>query len=404
MARRNTLIAALLVAVMAGHAVLLQWLASQAREQAALRLMPTPMFTRLLQPQAPAPPPEAAAAPKARVPRAPAVIQSVAPSAPREITSTVAKPDVASPPGTDAAALVPVAPEDIGASEPEAPEAPIAAEAPAVDATTPTPSSSLGTTTSTATAVATATASATATGTATATPGASSPATATPTTAAASTPVTQAALDSWPVDTRLNYSVGGYYRGDLHGTARVQWQRQGDRYQTRIDIDLGVITQVMTSQGEVTQNGLSPRAYEESRTGKRRSVVLQDSQIVLSDGKQVPRPEGVQDTASQFVELSHRFASGQLALEVGRSVSFWMARPGGVDLWTYDVVRKEMLQTPRLGAVEAFHLKPRPLAHPRGNITAEMWFAPSLQYLPIRIRVSTGDAHVDLFVDKIEQR
>jgi len=48
--------------------------------------------------------------------------------------------------------------------------------------------------------------------------------------------------------------------------------------------------------------------------------------------------------------------------------------------------------------------KPRPLANPRGNITAEMWFAPSLQYLPVRIRVATGDAHVDLFVEKIEQR
>ena len=58
-----------------------------------------------------------------------------------------------------------------------------------------------------------------------------------------------------------------------------------------------------------------------------------------------------------------------------------------------------------LGPVEAFHLKPRPLANPRGNITAEMWFAPSLQYLPVRIRVAMGDAtYVDLMVDKIEQR
>ena len=34
-----------------------------------------------------------------------------------------------------------------------------------------------------------------------------------------------------------------------------------------------------------------------------------------------------------------------------------------------------------------------------------MWFAPSLQYLPVRIRVNMGDeAYVDLMVDKIEQR
>jgi hypothetical protein len=161
---------------------------------------------------------------------------------------------------------------------------------------------------------------------------------------------------------------------------------------------------VMTSQGVVTEQGLAPSAYEEARAGKRRTTLLQDDKVILSDGSQVPRPDGVQDTASQFVELSHRFASGQLPLEVGRSVGFWMARPGGVDFWVYDVVDKEVLQTPQFGPVEAFHLKPRPVAAARGSVTAEMWFAPSLQYLPVRIRVTTGDAWLDLLVEKIEQR
>ena len=69
-----------------------------------------------------------------------------------------------------------------------------------------------------------------------------------------------------------------------------------------------------------------------------------------------------------------------------------------------DIVEKEVLQTPQLGAVEAFHLRPRPLTNPRGNITAEFWFAPTLQYLPVRILVNAGDARLDLLVDKIEQR
>ena len=34
-----------------------------------------------------------------------------------------------------------------------------------------------------------------------------------------------------------------------------------------------------------------------------------------------------------------------------------------------------------------------------------MWFAPSLQYLPVRIRVNMGEStYVDLMVEKIEQR
>ena len=46
-----------------------------------------------------------------------------------------------------------------------------------------------------------------------------------------------------------------------------------------------------------------------------------------------------------------------------------------------------------------------PLANPRGNITVEMWLAPSLQYLPAKIRIVMGDeAWLDLMVDHIEQR
>ncbi len=183
-------------------------------------------------------------------------------------------------------------------------------------------------------------------------------------------------------------------------------EREGDRYQVRLDVSIHpFITQVITSQGEVTPDGLVPRAYEESRPGKRRTARFGEQVLTLDNGKTVPRPPGVQDAASQFVELAQRFATGKERLEVGRTVTVWLARPGGLDEWTYDIVGREMLRTPNLGEVEAFHLKPRPLANARGNITAEMWFAPSLQYLPVRIKVIMGsEAYLDLIVDQIEQK
>jgi hypothetical protein len=73
-------------------------------------------------------------------------------------------------------------------------------------------------------------------------------------------------------------------------------------------------------------------------------------------------------------------------------------------LWTYDVVAEDTLQTPELGPVQAFHLRPRPISNPRGVITAELWFAPALQYLPVRVRISLGSENfVDLMVERIEQ-
>ena len=47
----------------------------------------------------------------------------------------------------------------------------------------------------------------------------------------------------------------------------------------------------------------------------------------------------------------------------------------------------------------------RRLDKPRGPLTAEMWFAPSLQYLPVRIRITQSeDTYLDLLVETIEQR
>jgi hypothetical protein len=149
---------------------------------------------------------------------------------------------------------------------------------------------------------------------------------------------------------------------------------------------------------------LQPQAYEEQRNGRPRGLRIGEREILLANGNVIAKPPDVQDTASQFVELAHRFATGRDRLEVGNAVTFSMARPGAVDLWTYDIVEREVLAT-KLGPIEAFHLKPRPIANPRGNITAEMWFAPALQYLPVRIRVNMGDeAQVDLLVEAIDQK
>ena len=223
--------------------------------------------------------------------------------------------------------------------------------------------------------------------------------------ASAASAAEPAFLASWPSDTRLSYKLGGNYRGELHGDARVLWQREGTRYHTAVEMSAGLLASLsFTSQGDITAGGLRPEVYEENVRGRRRSVRLGED-VRLNNGTRVPRPDAVQDTASQFVELGHRFATGQVQLVPGAQVNFSMARPGGIDDWTYDVIGEEVLHLPRLGAVTTYHLKPRPLSKPRGPYTAEIWYAPSLQYLPVRIRITQGpDTYIDLMVDSIEQR
>jgi hypothetical protein len=337
--------------VLVGHLLALEWLGRQADAISGMPQMAPTMYTRLLQPATPPPLVAQAASPPPR-PRARMAPRPRPPaSAAREVK----------PPRTQAEAEVPAP----------------AAEPPVAEAPAPVASE----------------------------PVAAAPAA--PASAAPGVATNEAgSLDSWPTDTRLSYALSGEWRGPLFGDARVQWQRDHDKYQVRLDVRIQVFgTQVFTSQGDVTPQGLVPRAYEEIRPGKRRAAQFGDEVLLLENGRTAKRPPGVQDTASQFVDLTHRFATGQEVLEVGRTVKVWLARPGAVDLWTYDIVARETLRTPRLGDVEAFHLKPRPIANPRGNITAEMWFAPTLQYLPVRIKVSMGsEAHLDLLVEQIEQR
>lgn len=244
-------------------------------------------------------------------------------------------------------------------------------------------------------------------------PAASAPASAA--LAAASAPASAAVpafVKDWPADTQLRYALGGNFRGELHGDARVLWQHEGARYQASVQLDVGLLLSMnLTSQGRITPQGLAPAVYEEQVRQRRRGLRLEDEDIRLNSGERVPRPAGVQDAASQFVELSHQLATGRVRAEPGARIQLWLARPGGVDEWAYDVVGEETLQLPQLGAVRAIHLKPRPLAkagdaaQPGKGIVAEIWFAPTLQYLPVRILLTQGEGtFVDLLVKTIEQK
>ena len=361
------------LAVVLLHALAIAFFSQFLKAPSLLAHMTAPMYTRTISVQAPAPEP-AAQAPMAE-------------AAPERPTARIETPQQAArrkaarpPPPRATASQAQAATERPAPAPPEAPEAAASqavAAAPAAEPAGPVDGASA------------------------ALAAASAPA---PTQAAASA-AAPAYLAQWPADTRLTYRLGGNYRGELHGSAQVLWQREGTRYQASVQIDLGLLLSMrLTSQGEITEQGLASEVYEEQVRQRRRGVRIGED-VRLNNGERVPRPQDVQDTASQFVEMGHRFATDPAALQAGSEIRLWLARPGGVDQWTYDVVGEDTLQLPRLGAVPAYHLKPRPLDKPRGPISAEIWIAPTLQYLPVRIRLTQGpDTYMDLMVETIEQR
>ncbi len=219
---------------------------------------------------------------------------------------------------------------------------------------------------------------------------------------------------AWPPSTRLSYRLTGNVRGPVDGQARVEWLRSGTRYQVFMEACVGpsfapLLTRRDSSEGEITDQGLSPRRYELEnkvvlRDARRATVVLDPTHIRLPGGAEHPRPAGVQDAVSQFVHLTWLFSTQPELLTPGRSIDITLALPRRIETWTYDVVAIDSLDTP-FGVVDAVHVKPRRAPRAGGDYAAEMWVAPSLQYLPVRIIVrQDAENYVDLMIERLPQQ
>ncbi len=231
--------------------------------------------------------------------------------------------------------------------------------------------------------------------------------------AAASVPAGAAGFE-WPPSTRLSYRLSGYFRGPVEGQARVEWLRSGQRYQVHMDVGVGpsfapLLSRRVSSEGEITAQGLRPDRYDEEtrallRDPRRQRITMGADTVRLPGGTELPRPPGLQDSASQFVQLTWLFTTQPQRLQPGRSVDFPLALPRQVEVWTYDVLASTTLQTPA-GPVEAVHVKPRREPRPGADLTAEVWFAPSLQYLPVRILIrQDAENFIDLLIERLPQQ
>ena len=212
----------------------------------------------------------------------------------------------------------------------------------------------------------------------------------------------------WPASTRVTYVLTGNYRGEVNGNAQVEWIRVGSRYQVNLDFVVGpefapIIARRMRSEGDLTADGLAPNQYDEDtqvmfRERRRVRVMFEPDAVVLANGDRRERLRGVQDTASQFVQLTYLFTTRPELLRVGGTVEVPLALPRNVDRWIYDVIEEVEIQTP-FGPLAAFHLKPKRVRPMSRDLTAEIWFAPQLKYLPVRIRVEQdSQTFVDLVI------
>ncbi|MGN6527441.1 MAG: DUF3108 domain-containing protein [Burkholderiaceae bacterium] len=213
----------------------------------------------------------------------------------------------------------------------------------------------------------------------------------------------------WPPSTRLTYTLTGQYRGGpLYGTAAVEWRRDGAHYQVQFDIHVSpFFDQHMFSDGRIGEDGLHPAHYDEAfkvpvMEPRLRHIEFGDDEVVLDNGNHVTRLPGTQDGASQFVQFVWMFATHPQWLRPGNVVDIPLALPRSLRRWRYLVVGTERLAL-KFGDLDAVHLKPLLDGPRRANeYPFEIWTAPTLQYLPVRIHVQVDEQnYADLSVDQL---
>ena len=214
-------------------------------------------------------------------------------------------------------------------------------------------------------------------------------------------PASAEAFD-WPPSTQLQYAMTGHYRGPILGEAEVSWLRDGDHYQVRLEVRVPpLFTRRMLSDGVLGPDGLAPRRYDQEtevalQATRRETVTFDGDQVLLANGKTGPREPGVQDTASQFVQMTWLFLTQPDRLQVGKTVEFPLALTRRVGRWTYDVAERVALPLP-FGEIDTFHLTPRRDALKPNELSIETWVAPGLQYLPVRILIrQDAENYLDL--------
>lgn len=203
----------------------------------------------------------------------------------------------------------------------------------------------------------------------------------------------------WPPATRLTYTLTGEHGQGRHiyGHAAVEWRHEAARYQVQFDVHISpLIDQHMYSEGMITDEGLSPRHYDESfsflfSTPRERRIEFGGNEVTLNNGNRVIKLPQTQDGASQFVQFVWMFYNHPEWLEPGHVVQIPLALPNNLRRWNYQVMGTEHLDL-AFGGVDAVHLKPL-LDGPRrpNEYPFDIWTAPSLQYLPVQILVKVEE-------------
>jgi hypothetical protein len=176
----------------------------------------------------------------------------------------------------------------------------------------------------------------------------------------------------------------------LTAETSVTWTLADDgRYEARLAaVALGITALELKSTGELRRFGLAPERFTQKRIRRSEEAANFDwsRRRVTFSARSFERElrEGTQDRLSfqfQLMALAQRLPE---RFSPGAAIEFPVAGPDGVDQYAFLVGDEEVVTT-ELGAFAARKLE-RPRSVGGADSRIEVWLAPALQWLPVKLR------------------
>jgi len=208
-----------------------------------------------------------------------------------------------------------------------------------------------------------------------------------------------------PASTRLKYDVSGTISGfKYYVGGELLWLQDGSNYTARLGIRHFLLgSRVQTSKGLLTAQGLEPKRFGDKTRSEVAAHFERDKGKVSfsANTPDVGLLPMAQDQLSVFIQLAAIWAAQGQRPAPGSQIAFQAVGARTAEQWAFLVGQPETLRIDD---------KPWPahkLTRERSgdfDTRVELWLAPALDYLPVRIRLtqSNGD-EVDMVWSSTEK-
>ena len=198
-----------------------------------------------------------------------------------------------------------------------------------------------------------------------------------------------------PGSVRLHYQVEASVRGlPLRAEGELLWRHDGSDYEAKLEVRGTFFpTRTQRSAGQITADGVAPQRFSDRARSEEAAHFDRDRGLVTfsSNRPQAPLLPGAQDRLSVMLQLASMIAGEPARYPAGTAIRIQTASTRDAEPWVFTVEGEEQLQLPG-GTVAG--LKLTRLPRREFDQKVELWLAPAMDYVPVRVRLTNpnGDS------------